>query len=259
MPKLADFAAAIFDIDDTLLSNHPPGQEQGLHEASRLEASHRVGQKHGIAALANLSAEDNWKAWRTSPVHTLEGATWRILQIVGLADSDAINFDDPLLQKIVQLKNELHEDTLRTFGAEVPGAGQFVRWLAAHGFQDKLAAASTAVRRDALISLDVVGVRDFFPDKRIITKESFFEHPKPHPMPFILAFESLGLPADTPREKVLAFEDDPRGIMSAKAAGLYTCAITTHYSKQALAALEVAPDLTADSYAEFEQLFQLSA
>jgi beta-phosphoglucomutase-like phosphatase (HAD superfamily) len=56
------------------------------------------------------------------------------------------------------------------------------------------------------------------------------------------------------RRYVVAFEDDPRGIMSAKAAGLYTCAITTCYSRQLLAELEVPPDLIADSFAQFATL-----
>jgi len=32
MPNLSDFKAVIFDVDDTLLSNHPPGRALGLHE-----------------------------------------------------------------------------------------------------------------------------------------------------------------------------------------------------------------------------------
>jgi beta-phosphoglucomutase-like phosphatase (HAD superfamily) len=48
---------------------------------------------------------------------------------------------------------------------------------------------------------------------------------------------------------VLAVEDDPRGIMSAKAAGLFTAAITTRHSHASLETLAVAPDVTVDSYA----------
>jgi beta-phosphoglucomutase-like phosphatase (HAD superfamily) len=132
-----------------------------------------------------------------------------------------------------------------------------VRALAAHGFAGKLAVASTAVRRDVLLSLQVVHIADLFPDNHIISKEQFFNHPKPHPMAFELGFKSLGLPAGTPREKVLAFEDHPRGIMSAKAAGLFTCAITTGFTRDELAALEVPPDVIGDSYAELAATLQL--
>jgi len=256
MPKYSDFSAVIFDLDDTLLNNHPKSLPEGMHEKSRFDAIQAVGKKHHIPALANVKLADMREAFMAAPVHSLEGAVWHTLMLAGLADSDVINYEDLLLLEIVALKNELHEQILREFGAEVPGASGFVHALARHGFAGKLAIASTSVRRDALIALEVIGVQDVFPDERIITKERF-THAKPHPDAFDTAFETLQLPAGTPREKVLAFEDDPRGIMSAKAAGLFTCAITTKCSKQELADLAVAPDLIADSYAEFARILQL--
>jgi beta-phosphoglucomutase len=257
MPKASDFTAVIFDVDDTLLDNHPKGRPGGLHEESRLRAIHHAGKNHHIPALTSMTNRDMYEAFTNASVHSLEGAIWETLQKAGVTDSNVINYADPLLLEITGLKNELHEEILRKYGEEVPGAGAFVRALAEHGFKGKMAVASTSLRRDALMALEVVGVLDLFPDERIITKERF-THAKPHPDAFDTAFKSLGLPTGTPRQKVLAFEDDPRGIMSAKAAGLFTCAITTKYSKKALTALEVAPDLVADSYAEFMQLLQLS-
>jgi beta-phosphoglucomutase-like phosphatase (HAD superfamily) len=214
-----------------------------------------VGKRHDIRALQELDVERNYACFRDAPIHSLEGAVWNTLVMTGLVVSDAIDTDNPIFQEIVRLKDELHEEILHKWGREVPGAAHFVRALAAHGFEGRLDTASAAVRRDALISLDVVGVRSLFPDNQIITKEQF-THPKPHPEAFETAFKSLNL--DVPPSQVLAFEDDPRGIMSAKAAGLYTCAITTRYTKQELAAQPVAPDLTADSFAEFEQLLGLA-
>ncbi len=120
-----------------------------------------------------------------------------------------------------------------------------------------LAIASTAVRQDVEIFFESSGLDKYFPPERIVTLESL-THAKPHPEAFNLAFSSLKLP-DRDRSFVCAFEDDPRGIMSAKAAGLYTCAITTRYSKTDLVALTVAPDVVAESFAEFEQLFGLAA
>lgn len=46
---------------------------------------------------------------------------------------------------------------------------------------------------------------------------------------FILAFDSLKLP-ETAGKFVCVFEDDPRGIMAARAAGLFVCAIGTRYT-----------------------------
>jgi beta-phosphoglucomutase len=254
MPKYSDFAAAVFDVDDTLLDNNVEGKNRGLHEQSRLIAAHTVGKRHKISALATFSVANNYMAFADAPVHSLEGAVWNTLLMTGQVNGAVIDSNNQLFKEIVQLKNELHEDVLRQKGREVTGAKHFVRLLASRGFANHLAIASTAVRRDALIALEIIGIKDLFPNDRIITKDKF-THPKPNPEAFTLAVASLGL--DTMSSKILAFEDDPRGIMSAKAAGLYTCAITTRYSAKDLAALEITPDLIADSYSEFEKLLQL--
>lgn len=246
---------AIFDVDDTLLDNKPG--VHGLHERSRLAAVHMVGQRHGIASLEALTPQQNLAAFQTASVHTLEAAVWNILLVAGLADGATLYPEHPLLREIVALKDELHEDILLRYGNEVPGASAFVRALAAILPADRLAIASTAVRRDVRLFLHKVGLTPLFPDANIKTKESTIRY-KPHPEVFDAAFRSLGLnPADRPY--VCAFEDDPRGIMAAKAAGLYVCAIATSYPASELAALAVAPDFVAADYTAMRRHFGLAA
>lgn len=247
---------AIFDVDDTLLDNKPGVPGSGLHERSRIRAVHTVGERHGISELANLSVEDNLNAFLTAPVHSLPGAVWNILCMSGLADGQAINPEHPLLKEIVDLKNELHKDILLEEGNELPGASSYVRALAEQGLQDKLAIASTAVRRDIDLFLGKYQLDSLFPPRRIVSYESI-THPKPHPEAFDLAFVSLGL-ADDQRSKVLAFEDDPRGVMAAKAAGLFVMGITSRFSRDELSKAAIAPDIIADSYAEFAEICGLS-
>lgn len=254
MLTYSDFSAAIFDVDDTLLNNYPKGHPAGLHEESRLRAVHTLGERYNIKELQTFTVEENIAAFRDAPVHSLEGAVWNVLLMTGLASGDIIEKSNPLFREIVDLKDALHEETLRTLGGEVPGASRFVRSLAKHGMTGRLAIASTAIRRDITIALEILALSDLFPDECIISKDRF-THPKPHPEAFQLALASLDL--NTPPEQILAFEDDPRGIMSAKATGLFTCAITTRYTKKALQGLVVAPDLIASSFAEFEQLLGL--
>jgi beta-phosphoglucomutase-like phosphatase (HAD superfamily) len=246
---------AIFDVDDTLLDNRPGVPGQGLHERSRLAAAHSVGKTHDIPALQELTARQNMDAFLNAPVHTLEAAVWNVLVMTGVADSEVINPDNQVFQEIVALKNELHKDILREFGAEVPGAVNFVRALGQGSPRNKLAIASTAVRQDVDMFLGMTGLNELFPDERIKTIESI-THPKPNPEVFNLAFASLGL-EEKDKINVCAFEDDPRGIMAAKAAGLYVCAITTRFDRKSLSELEVAPDLIADSYQEFAGYFRL--
>jgi HAD superfamily hydrolase (TIGR01509 family) len=254
MPKYSDFAAAIFDMDDTLIDNYPPGHPDGLHEESRLLAIRDVGKRHNVPELLAFTTEENVIAFRDAPVHSLEGAVWNVLTMCGLVNGDAIDTMHPLFREIVDLKEKWHEQALRDYAIEVPGAAKFVRLLAKNGFQDRMGIASTAFRRDIFLSLEILGLQDLFPDERVISKDRF-THAKPHPEAFEKALAALGL--HLPPEKVLAFEDDPRGIMSAKAAGLFTCAIATRYTKKELAAKPVPPDLIADSYAEFEVLLGL--
>lgn len=246
---------AIFDVDDTLLDNKPGVPGQGLHERSRLAAAHTVGKEHGIPELEELTAQQNLDAFLNAPVHTLEAAVWNILVMTGVADSEVINPDNRVFKEIVALKNELHKDILREFGTEVPGAVGFVKALGQGSLQNKLAIASMAVRQDVDMFLGMTGLDSLFPDERIKTKESI-THPKPNPEVFNLAFATLGLD-EKDKNNVCAFEDDPRGIMAAKAAGLYVCAITTRFDKKSLSELEVAPDLIADSYQEFAGYFGL--
>jgi len=247
---------AIFDVDDTLLDNKPGLPGQGLHERSRLAAAHAVGKERGIPALEELTAQQNLDAFLNAPVHTLEAAVWNILVVTGVADSNVINPDNQVFQEIVALKNKLHQDILREFGTEVPGAVNFVKTLGQGSLRNKLAIASTAVRQDVDMFLGMTGLDSLFPDERIKTKESI-THPKPNPEVFNLAFASLGL-EEKDRKNVCAFEDDPRGIMAANAAELFVCAITTRFDKKSLSELDVAPDLIADSYQEFADYFGLN-
>ncbi len=248
--NLHDIKGAIFDIDDTLLDNNSRVPALSLHSRSRLAAVHQVGEYLDIIPLQLFTSEQNVEAFLTAKSHTIDAAVWNILFMTGLVTTEDIEPDHKLLLEIVKLKIHLHESLLKTEGKAVPGAIQFVEKLAATGLQESLAIASTAVRSEIVIFLTMANLTRFFPEDHIISRETV-THPKPHPQAYDLAFECLGLP-QSDRTSVLAFEDDPRGIMSAKAAGLFTCAITTRFSRGQLSSLETPPDLIAASFAQFE-------
>jgi mannitol-1-/sugar-/sorbitol-6-phosphatase len=249
MLQISQVRGAIFDVDDTLLDNYPPHIPEGLHEASRLRAAYEVGRHHGSQGLMAMTIEQSIQAFRDAKVHTLHAAIWQMLLMAGEVSDAEPQYDHPLLVEIAELKEVQHEAVLRSEGKELPGASAFVRALAARPqLAGRLAVASTACRRDIDVFFAMTGLNSVFPDDRIISRERF-THAKPHPEPFNLAFERLGLP-ESARPNTLAFEDDPRGIMSAKAAGLYTIAITSRYPREELEKLTVAPDFIASSYAE---------
>ncbi len=251
-----DFSAVIFDIDGTLLDYQPPGETMGLHERSRMMAAHEIGKRHGIVGLQEFTAQQCKQAFVSAKVHTVHATVWEMLVMAGaVSEKDEMNPNHPLVQEMVNLKEDLHEDILRAKGREVPGAISFVKLLAQNGLDGKLAVASTACQRDIDVFFEMTQLDRFFPTERIISRDKF-THAKPDPEPFNMAFATLGVP-ESERAKVVAFEDDPRGIMSAKAAGLYTCAITTCHKREDLAKLAVPPDAIADSYVEFAELFGL--
>jgi HAD superfamily hydrolase (TIGR01509 family) len=254
--NIREARGAIFDVDDTLLDNKPGLLGKGLHERSRLAAFREVGKRHNIPELTNITLQENLDAFLTAPVHSMQSAAWNYLYTKGLVATIEIEPENELLREIVAYKEALHGDIIRNEAEEVPGASAFVRTLGRNGLDNYMAIASSAIRRDVDLFLAKVSLEEYFPEEHIKTIE-LVTHTKPHPEIYNLAFASLDLP-ETARSSVLAFEDDPRGIMSAKAAGLYTCAITTRYPKAELQALEVAPDLVADSFAEFSELLQLA-
>jgi beta-phosphoglucomutase-like phosphatase (HAD superfamily) len=252
MLSIADIQGVIFDVDETLLDTGVADRENALHERARLQAVHEAGERHGIPELTALTPAENLRGFLDAPVHSLESAVWHILYMCGVAPTDQIEPQNALLREIVDRKDELFETLLRTEGKPIPGAVEFVRWIADSGLQNTMAIASTAIRRDIDIFLEMTSLLPLFPNERIISKADV-THAKPHPEAFEKAFTALGLP-DAARSHVLAFEDNPRGIMSAKAAGLFTCAITTVSPRSELATLDIAPDLIADSFDEFRQL-----
>lgn len=255
MLHIEQIRGVIFDVDDTLLDNNPSGDSYGLHAHSRLAATHAVAARHHYPALARQTLADMLEAFHTSPTHSLYGAIWRQLQMAGIvAETAELDLTHPLLTEVAQAKDELHEMILRTHGREIADAGRFIRALAKRHIP--LAVASTACRRDIDVFFEMTGINRFIKDENIVSREKF-NHPKPHPEPFDMAFKTLHLP-EAARPYVVAFEDDPRGLASAKAAGLFACAITTRYSRADLQKLPVASDYINDSYAGFAQAAGLS-
>ncbi len=243
-----EIQGAVFDVDDTLLDNEPG--VHGLHERSRLAATYEVGRRHDIPELLSLTPEENYEAFMSASVHTFEASVWQMLVMKGLVGEGPIDPSHQLLVEITKRKNELHQITLQEYAQEIPGASEFVRRLSKTVDASRLAIASTGIRPDIDVFLAKVGLTDIF-EHRIVSFESI-THPKPHPEGFNKAFDHLGLPNDA-RGQVIAVEDDPRGIMAARAAGLFVCGITTRYSRADMVDLEIPPHLVVDSYEELTE------
>ncbi|MEU3878195.1 HAD-IA family hydrolase, partial [Streptomyces sp. NPDC029704] len=78
--------------------------------------------------------------------------------------------------------------------------------------------------------------------KVLVTSDDLTHH-KPHPQPFLLAAERLGVePA-----RCVVVEDSPAGLAAARAAGMPAIALTTTHAAADLRADAVVADLTAVS------------
>ena len=87
-----------------------------------------------------------------------------------------------------------------------------------------VALASSAARAYVDFRLRLLGLRNAF--DAVITRDDI-QHPKPHPEVYLTAARALGV---TPAQ-AFALEDSPTGIKAARAAGPYTVAVQTIWTR----------------------------
>jgi HAD superfamily hydrolase (TIGR01509 family) len=254
--RLQDYVAVVSDFDDTILNNENV-KEGGLrlHEASRAEALHEISLKLNID-LSNITPAKHTAAMGNAPIYTCEGASWWLLSEVGVFTKDD-QFDPlhPIIQQLTELKDRRYRQLLISDAREIPGAHSFFQTLYDNGYDGKLAIASSGCREDILMFLGAHNFGHIFKEENIVTREDV-TRVKPHPEPYIRAIESLGISL-TEAHKILVFEDDPGGIIAAKAAGLTVCALTSRFSREDLLGLPVPPDFVADDFNQYAAMFGL--
>jgi HAD superfamily hydrolase (TIGR01509 family) len=186
--------AAIFDFDELLIN---------------LQAQHFAADRASLAALGH--------AYDDLPASIrLEGSGRRISELVaemrdhfGIADS---------VDTLMQRRQEHFLLALReaqTLPA-MPGAVEAIDALHAAGYP--LAVTSSGIREYIMLVLDRLGITDRF--SVVITGEDV-THGKPHPEPYLVTAERLGVPPAT----CVVFEDATVGVLAAKAAGMRCIAV----------------------------------
>lgn len=193
--------AAIFDFDGVIVDTEP------LHYSAFLA----VLAPHGIAF--------GWPEY--------------VGTYMGFDDRDAFReafrargeiLDDGTLARLVSEKSAVFLDTVRGGVRAYPGAVALIDSLHASGLP--LAISSGALRSDIAPILERLGIARCF---GVVVSADDVPRSKPDPACYALAFERLlrKNPArlSTPG-RVLAVEDTPAGIRSAKGAGLRVLAVT---------------------------------
>jgi len=197
---LADrtFAAVIFDNDGTLVESAGPVQRSWLRWARENDVDPRqLAGSHGLPAAAIIE--------RVAP-HLDPAAALEQIESLELADLDGVHALPGVLEALAAL------------AVPVGGPAAF-------------AIATSATRPLARARLTTAGIEE---PELLVTVEDV-ERGKPHPDPFLLAAERLGVdPADC-----LVCEDAPSGISAAKAAGCAVLAVTTTSPTEELAVADL--------------------
>jgi beta-phosphoglucomutase family hydrolase len=127
---------------------------------------------------------------------------------------------DPAEVRRLSLRKEaLYRDIVREKGLEpLPGVRAWLQRLAAAGIP--CAVGSSSHRENIEVSLDIIGLRDFF--HQIVTSEDV-SHGKPDPEVFLKAAEKIAMPP----AQCVVFEDAHVGIEAAHRAGMRVIAVAT--------------------------------
>lgn len=148
-----------------------------------------------------------------------------------VAADRGLRWDEARVADLIRRKAVLLEELERHASVLFPGADAAVRRLAA---RCPVAIASGALRAEILRVLERENLARFF--STVVSAEDT-PAGKPEPDPYRRAVESLGKACGTTLEpaECVAVEDSRWGIESARAAGLWTVAVTHTYPAEALA------------------------
>jgi HAD superfamily hydrolase (TIGR01509 family) len=188
-------SAVIFDMDGVLLDSEP------LHFAALNEILGREG--------FSLSETDNEHILGT----TLEGTFLYLTSAFTLSQAPSA-YHDVYNETILRVLAQPLDPT--------PGAVNLLERLEAAGV--RLALASSSQRQWVEATLCSLGIERFF---EVVVTGSDVEEGKPDPTIYRLAAQRLGLTPDS----CVAIEDAPKGIQSAKRAGMRVIALVTPYTQ----------------------------
>lgn len=203
-------SALLFDFDGVLANS----------EMIHLRAFQRVGRDAGI----EITEDDYFR----DVIGFDDRGGWR-----QLARSKGLAIDPPTLLQLAAYKSQITRELIaeRTYTA-LPGVEPLVRGLWRHY---PLAIVTGALREEVEAMLDGIGLRDCF--RAIVAAEDVLNG-KPDPEGYLQAVETLARLTGTPitPDEALIFEDAPRVIERAKAAGFQTVGVPTHYGHDDLKA-----------------------
>jgi len=151
-------------------------------------------------------------------------------------------YGNPLIHKpedLIAYKTDVFIESLTNNLNAIDGVLDFLKWARANHANMSLVTSSN--KKVQQFITDYLGITDLF--DVIITCDDITKG-KPHPQPYLLAIEKLGV---SPDDSVV-IEDSKSGILSAQRAGCDVLAIATSYSSEDLK--ESKPTFIANTYIE---------
>jgi HAD superfamily hydrolase (TIGR01509 family) len=190
-----DFAGFIFDCDGTLAETMP---------------THYVAWCRALGEHAALFPEPMF--------YDLGGVpTCRVVEI--LNENHGLNLP---VEELVDLK----ESIFLELSAHIEPIAPVVAVARQHHGRLPLAVASGGHRHIVHKTLRSLGITDLF--QTVVTSEDY-PRGKPHPDPFLIAAQRLGVPA----ERCLVFEDTETGRAAAEAAGMHYVMVPPAHKRRA--------------------------
>ena len=169
-----------------------------------------------------------------------------------LADDGKIHLDQGVLEELIERKNRIFEELVKTDGGIIDGVRDFLYMLRAGSVP--IAICSGALLAEIELILERARLRDYF---EIIISAEHVSKGKPDPQGFLLSLERLNTnrPDRITPGKCIVIEDSHWGLHAAKSAGMRTVAITNSYDAEQLAmADKVVGHLSELSMSELEKL-----
>ena len=195
----ANFDAAIFDMDGTMINN------MAYHMKAWLQFAKKYGQE--------LTEEE----FKTRFSGKKNDQLFRMFFNKELTNEEIDSFTED--------KEAIYREMYTTAIKEVPGLTNVIKTLQKQ--QKKLAIATTAPKKNRDFGLEALHLEGLFD---VILGDEHVTHGKPHPEIYLETAKQLGIDPS----RCLVFEDSPPGVAAGKAAGMTVVGMLTTHSEEDL-------------------------
>lgn len=231
---------------------------RGMHTQARMEVFNEYAQETGDERYTTIPEQFHEEA-HLHGQNSVEIIGW-VLYKAGIVRSPK---DHDQAMPLVERKQDRFAELIKGGGLPAMlGAKDFVHDFFRRYSLDPampqtrevdLLIVAPAYRWEIIPFLKTHNLEHYFLPQNIITREDTYKKQKSYPELFRVAFDDrLGIP----RKNGLAVEDSPKGIRSARRAGVKVVAIATTHSEEELNALSgyQAPNLVVPNFRQLEQV-----